>query len=155
MKGNHKHGHAKKGESVSPTYKSWLKMKERCSNPKDISFRNYGGRGIGYDPSWNDFSVFLRDMGERPVGYSLDRLDVDKAYGPANCKWSSRKEQANNKRTNVMLTVDGVTKTMTEWSEATGVKVGTIWRRFSVGYSSEDCIYKGSFQKGSTSHVKN
>lgn len=82
----------------TPTYISWMKMMDRCNNPSYHGFHRYGGRGITVDPSWYDYKQFHADMGDRPEGKTLDRIDNDKGYGPNNCKWSTPKEQAQNRR---------------------------------------------------------
>lgn len=92
-----KHGHAYRGRH-SRAYVSWTKMKIRCNNPNQTYYDYYGGRGITYDPRWETFEPFLEDMGERPDGYSLDRIDNDGNYTKANCKWSTPSEQAYNRR---------------------------------------------------------
>lgn len=87
-------------------YVSWSAMKARCLNPADPQFRNYGARGIVVCPQWSGadgFATFLRDMGERPEGTSLDRIDVNGNYEPGNCRWADAKTQANNRRTVVEL----------------------------------------------------
>lgn len=84
----------------SPTYQSWRAMFTRCTNPNHVAYQRYGGRGITIAPEWGDFRNFLRDMGERPVGLSLDRIDNNRGYGPDNCKWSTPTEQANNRCNN-------------------------------------------------------
>lgn len=84
------------GKSNTPTYRSWAAMKDRCSNKKD---KNYGGRGIKVCDRWSEsFENFYEDMGERPEGYTLDRIDSNNDYKPSNCRWSSNTEQAVNKR---------------------------------------------------------
>lgn len=132
------HGHCTNG--LSPTYNSWRKMLERCNNSKDISYHNYGARGIEVCEKWRTFAGFLEDMGDRPEGTSLDREDVEGMYELKNCRWSTKKVQANNCRTNRRITVKGITKTMTEWSDITGVKVGTIWQRLSRGKTPEQAL---------------
>lgn len=93
-KGNNlKHGMCKKR-----TYTSWRGMKNRCLNPKNISYKNYGGRGITICPRWLKFENFFIDMDERPKNKSLDRIDNSGNYCKSNCKWSTRTEQNNNKR---------------------------------------------------------
>lgn len=91
------HGHNESGNS-SPTHKSWNGMKLRCLYPNHISYKNYGGRGIKICDRWLNFSNFLEDMGERPIGKTLDRMDNDGNYEPNNCKWSTKIEQQNNRR---------------------------------------------------------
>jgi len=91
------HGHTINGK-VSPTYFSWYSMKTRCTNPNAINYKNYGGRGISFCDEWLDFNNFLNDMGVRPDGKSIDRIDVDGNYTPENCKWSTQSEQVRNQR---------------------------------------------------------
>jgi hypothetical protein len=84
---NHKHGHAKDGD-LSPTYRCWMGMMARCSNPAHNSWDYYGGKGIKVCIEWHEFDLFLADMGERPgPEYSLDRIDPDKGYEPGNVRW--------------------------------------------------------------------
>lgn len=91
------HGHSVRG-NVSPTYRSWLKMRERCLNPNADNFHNYGGRGIRVCSRWKRFVLFLADMGERPDGTTLDRKNVNGNYNRMNCVWSTKKEQRANRR---------------------------------------------------------
>lgn len=88
-----KHGHA-----YSPTYSSWRGMIDRCTNPNNTKFAYYGGRGITVCDEWKDFRNFLTDMGVRPQGMTLDRIDGNRGYEAANCKWSTYRAQANNRR---------------------------------------------------------
>jgi hypothetical protein len=93
----HIHGHAM-GGVVTRTYRTWVAMKFRCSNPAASDFRYYGGRGISVCERWIKFENFLEDMGERPAGRTLDRVDNEGNYEPANCRWATWKEQSLNKR---------------------------------------------------------
>lgn len=91
------HGHATEG-TQSPTYLSWKNMRQRCLNPNHPRFADYGGRGIEIDPEWDRFTRFLEDVGERPEGMTLDRIDNDGNYEKDNMRWATPTEQNNNKR---------------------------------------------------------
>lgn len=80
------------------TYNTWKAMRERCNNANHEHYKYYGGRGVTYDPRWDDFRNFLSDMGERPADMTLDRVDPEKGYGPDNCRWADWVTQANNRR---------------------------------------------------------
>lgn len=92
-----RHGH-KRAAGGSRAYRSWVNMKLRCSNPKTPNWKDYGGRGITYDPAWEMFDAFLSDMGEPGQGMSLDRIDNDNGYSAANCRWADRVTQRHNRR---------------------------------------------------------
>lgn len=95
---NTKHGEAKNGE-VSPEYSSWRAMHKRCHQPRNISFPNYGGRGIGICKRWYKFENFLADMGRRPsLRHSIERKDNEGNYTPGNCIWGTPSQQAKNRR---------------------------------------------------------
>jgi hypothetical protein len=94
-----RHGHSPSNRRRTPTYNSWRAMVERCTYPPHPFYADYGGRGIRVCDRWrHSFAVFLADMGARPVGHTLDRLDVDGDYEPGNCRWSTVKQQRWNRR---------------------------------------------------------
>ncbi len=92
-----KHGAARPGQ-VTPTYVSWVSMRRRCLSEADKDFKGWGAKGIKIDPRWSDFSVFLSDMGERPPGTTLDRINNDGDYCKENCRWADAKTQTRNSR---------------------------------------------------------
>jgi len=122
------------GQTGTPTFKSWDTMRQRCNNPNDKKYRHYGGRGIVVCERWSDFENFLADMGEKPDGMTIDRIDNDGNYEPGNCRWATLVQQARNKRNNVMLTYQGNTFCLAEWAVRTGLTYRTIHSRYKSGW---------------------
>ena len=118
------HGHNCLG-SRSTEYEIWAGVRKRVNNPKDKLYPYYGGRGISYDPRWEDFSVFLADVGCRPSSdHSLDRIDNNKGYFPDNVRWATRKEQSCNRRNNLLF--EGMV--LKDWCASVGFNYKTVWR---------------------------
>lgn len=128
------------GRKFSPTYHSWCGMKARCTNPKNAHYQDYGGRGLSYCVQWESFEVFLSDMGEKPKGMSLDRIDFNQGYFPENCRWATPSEQARNKRNNTQLTANGKTQCMQTWAEELKIPPATLSYRINHGWSHEAAI---------------
>lgn len=116
-------------------------MKQRIQNPKNTSYAKYGGRGIGMDPRWEDFATFYEDMGNPPSDeHTLDRRDNNGVYSKANCRWATPAEQARNRRTNVYLELDGVSKTITDWATELGISPLTLRGRLNAGWPLEEAL---------------
>jgi hypothetical protein len=132
-----KHGMAKTRE-----WNAWHRMLGRCYDPKNISFANYGGRGIQVCPDWrHDFSRFYADIGPAPSpDHSLDRIDTNGHYEPGNCRWATRAEQMRNKRSNCMLEIDGRRMTVAEWARKYGVPHQRVRERLSYGWTPIDAL---------------
>lgn len=125
----------------TPEYKTWISLRERCLNEKAQSYGNYGARGIGVCQSWADsFEAFFADMGARPDGMSLDRIDNDKGYSPENCRWANREQQARNTRTNRMLVYGGREMPIVEFCEATGMNHRTVAYHLDKGRSGDEIL---------------
>lgn len=133
------HGHTAGGR-LSPTYQSWDAMRKRCSLRTHVGFKNYGGRGIAVCAHWRDFANFLADMGERPPGTSLDRVDSNGNYEAANCRWATPVEQHSNRRDSHLLRAFGRTRTLAEWSRQTGLAASTIFGRIGRGMDVETAL---------------
>jgi len=134
MVNTRRHG-ATAGGKATTEYHAWLSMVKRCTCPKNKSYRNYGGRGIKVCERWSDFVNFLADMGKKPDGLTLERIDNNKGYSPENCKWATLKEQARNRRITTFMTHDGVTRSRPEWAEIMGITNSTIRSRMEKGWS--------------------
>lgn len=129
------------GMTESATYRIWTHMWQRCTNPKNKRWMQYGGRGVSVCARWESFENFLQDMGEKPVGHSIDRINNDGNYEPANCRWASIKTQQNNTSTNHLITAFGKTMTVTQWAELIGIRAHTIHARLTCyGWTPEEAL---------------
>lgn len=136
------HGHAKK-KKFSPEYHSWSSMIQRCTNKNRKTYADYGGRGIKVCDRWLKFTNFLADMGPRPEGTSLERMDVNKGYEPGNCCWADRTTQSRNSRQAVWVEINGVSKRLTEWCDEKQISINTVRSRVKKqGWSYSDAITK-------------
>jgi len=131
----------KHGMWGTPTWQSWEAMKKRCLNPKAVNYNDYGGRGLSICQEWvESFEAFLRDMGERPEGKTLDRIKNSEGYSKDNCQWSDIKTQQKNRRSCVYITFNGKTQTLYDWSVETGLNETTIKYRLDHGWSAEQAL---------------
>jgi len=124
----------------NPTYVSWRCLIGRCTNPSYDNYKMYGGAGITLCPKWLDFDAFVSDMGDRPVGKTLDRIDTTKSYTKDNCRWATHSEQQSNRKCAMLLTYNGITKNAREWSKDLNLAPGTVWMRIKYGWSVEKSV---------------
>ena len=115
-------------------YGSWLAMRSRCECKSHVRYALYGGRGISVCERWQDFRLFLADMGEAPIGHTIDRVDHDKGYEPGNCRWATPAQQSLNTSRSLKLTHNGVTKTAHEWAQQLGIDGKTLRARLYRGW---------------------
>lgn len=134
-----RHGHIRDNRA-SPTYRSWLAMWTRCTDPGHRAYPAYGGKGITVDPTWADFTSFLADMGERPKGATLDRRNPHLGYSPTNCRWATTLEQGGGRTTNVFLTLHGETLHLSEWARRLGCKPSALRMRLWGGWPVERAL---------------
>jgi hypothetical protein len=138
---NQKHGMARKGKSRSTEYSIWSEIIQRCLNPNHKSFKHYGGRGISIAPSWKEFINFYSDMGPRPNGCSIDRIDNNLGYTPSNCRWANTTQQSRNRRTNIVITLNNEQKILKDWLDELGVNIGSIHYRIrNKGETHEQAV---------------
>lgn len=127
-------------QSKSRTYRSWEKMRCRCRNPNYNAYKNYGGRGITICERWEGFANFQSDMGARPDGKTLDRIDVNGNYEPSNCRWATRTEQAGNRRDSQIYTAFGETMCLASLANKWGKDIATVAYRLSTGLDIEQAL---------------
>lgn len=134
------------GMTETPEYEIWCGIKKRCFNKKSRFYSRYGGRGIGMHTEWvESFSTFYNHVGPRPSPeHTIDRVDNDGNYEPGNVRWATKKEQANNRNSNCLLTISGETHTLMQWGELTGIGWGNIRSRLIRGKSPEEAIGAGT-----------
>ena len=129
------------GMSGSKVYAIWEGMKQRCSSPSSSYWHRYGGRGIKVCEKWKLFENFYADVGDPPTeNHSLGRIDNDGDYEPNNVRWETLEQQNNNKVLNHKVTIDGVTKTLTQWAQENGLKPSTVMSRVSYGWNDIDAV---------------
>ncbi|KKN98973.1 hypothetical protein LCGC14_0142180 [marine sediment metagenome] len=133
------HGHARKNK-VTRIFQIWQDMIQRCNNPNNKQWKDYGGRGITVCKRWRKFENFLKDMGEAPKGLQIDRINNDKGYYKSNCRWATKKEQMRNKRNNRLITCFGKTQCIAAWAEEVDIKPSTLFTRLRRKWTIEKAL---------------
>lgn len=128
-------------------YRTWKDMRARCNCQTRPDYYLYGERGIRVCERWNDFAAFFADMGPRPHGHTLDRIDTNGHYEPGNCRWATATVQANNKRTNHVLEIDGQAKTLQQWCRVYGVDHSKVRYRLKVGMPPKVALTAGDLRR--------
>jgi hypothetical protein len=130
------------GKSHTPEYNSWLAMNMRCKSPKAKGYEHYGGRGVIVCDRWaSSFENFYEDMGPRPDGTTLDRIDPEGNYEPLNCRWLNHATNCAIKRKTMFVTFRGETKTIADWARHSSIPYTTLWQRIARnGWSIDRAI---------------
>lgn len=134
-KRQHKHG-----QYGTRIYSSWAAMLQRCANENHPDYDDYGGRGIWFDARWVEFEAFYKDMGDRPEGTSIDRIDCNGPYIKDNCRWATDDEQVMNRRCTVFVKFNGVTKTLRDWCNELELSYLTALSRHQRKKSPEEIL---------------
>jgi len=135
-----KHGHTNFGGKPSGVYSSWQHLKDRCLNKNNTEYNYYGGKGIEVCEKWLNFTGFLEDMGDRPRGKTIDRIDINGNYNKENCKWSTFTDQMNNTRRSRYLTYNNQKQTVAQWAKERGMNYSTLSTRLQRGWSIKRAI---------------
>jgi len=136
-KSNKTHGLSK----IHPLFYLWCDMRSRCNSPKDPAYSRYGGRGITVCERWSSFENFIADMGDRPAGYQLERVNNDLGYSPDNCTWATREAQCRNRRSNIKVTINGETLCLLDWCKKVSLPYARVRARIKkLNWSPERAL---------------
>jgi hypothetical protein len=134
----------------TPTYNAWAHMLDRCNNPNSMGYHLYGGRGIRVCEAWHKFEAFFADMGVKPDGLSLDRINNDGGYELGNCRWATLKQQNRNQRDTPMVDFGGKRISTAELAERHGLSRKLVLARIKRGLSAEEAVSLNKFSRWGT-----
>lgn len=139
---NSTHGQARHGtgKKQSPAYRSWMSMIQRCTRPKNKDYSRYGAKGITVPKEWLLFENFYKDMGDRPEGTTLGRINNDQSYSKENCEWQGITTQNRNQKRTRRIIYKGQKYCLSELAEKFGLKITTLFRRVNAGWQIEDAV---------------
>jgi len=137
----------KHGAHLTREFSAWVELRRRCRATSRHDSKNYSERGISVDPRWDTFIAFREDMGDRPEGHSLDRIDNEKGYCKENCRWATRKEQERNKRSNRLITVFCEVFTVSAACEFYQINSNAVYQRLNRGWPPEKALLSPGFHK--------
>jgi hypothetical protein len=135
------------GKSHTPAHRTWKSMLQRCNNPKRVDYHRYGGRGIKVCKRWAQFENFFADMGERPEGTTLDRVNTNGDYKKSNCRWISHKENCQTRTNARNIIYLGRELSMTQWATQLGISVQTISSRVRAGRPVKEILSRGKLNR--------
>lgn len=138
----YQNGYEHSGDTEHPLWSRWQGLRQRCNNPREKQFPNYGGRGITVCPEWEtSFDQFCADMGAPPTPeHTVERIDVNGPYSPENCRWATPLEQSHNRRNNRLLTFDSRTQPLSAWAAEVGLSQQALSGRLALGWSLEKAL---------------
>lgn len=129
------------GAKGTPTHNTWCAMKQRCNDPNHAQFAYYGARGIRVCDRWaTSFEAFISDMGVRPDGMTIERIESDGNYEPGNCRWATEAEQSRNRRSTILVTLGSETKCVKDWCDELGLNVDQVYGRIRRGAVPEEAL---------------
>jgi len=134
------------GLSNTRAYRDWVSMRQRCNNPNNKKYHRYGGRGIMVDKRWESYTNFLEDMGERPEGKQIDRIDNSGNYTKENCRWATPRENSRNKYDTHIVEYRGKMAPLIELIEKSGISYQTVISRIKVGWDLERALTQKPFK---------
>lgn len=134
------------GMRGSREYRIWSLMRNRCENPNATNYAYYGGRGIAVCESWKSFESFFDDMGSAGFEMTLERINNDHGYCKDNCRWASKIDQANNRSSNRVIEYQGQRKTLAQWADLSGLRIGTLHARLKRGWPIDRALTNVKFR---------